>query len=247
MAQKGAKISFGRQIAPSIAPGSFHLEPLSPMRRSIGKRLQSAKTFIPHFYLEQTVNAGALDDLRNQMKAYRLNLTFNDFITKACALALRDMPEINSGYDSAEDAIIRFETIDISIAVSINGGLITPIIRHADYKNVDELGREIKFLARKAREGSLQPEEYQGGSFTISNLGMFGIDGFSAVINPPQAAILAVGAVQDAPVLIDGKIKPGKKLKLILSCDHRVIDGADGAKFLAAMRHYLENPAGLLV
>lgn len=247
MAQKSAKISFGRKASPDKAPGSFHLEPLTPMRKAIGKRLQAAKTFIPHFYLEQIINAHSLIDIKKQLKSYGVNLTFNDFIIRACSLALKDVPAINSGYDSAKESVIRFETVDVAIAVSIEGGLITPIIRHADHKNIDELAREIRSLAKRAKIGKLNPEEYQGGSFTISNLGMFGIDSFSAIINPPQAAILAVGAVSDVPMIKDGVVSVGQQVKMVLSCDHRVIDGADGAKFLASLRSYLENPSGLLV
>ncbi|GAB4191463.1 MAG: pyruvate dehydrogenase complex dihydrolipoamide acetyltransferase [Simkaniaceae bacterium] len=242
-----AAVSFGPQKLPDIPPGTYEEEPLGPMRKAIGERLQASKTFIPHFYVQQEVDADPLMAVRNQLKAFDLKVTFNDFVIRAAALALREHPEINSGFNSEKNQIIRFKTIDISIAVSIEAGLITPIIRHADYKNVGELSGEVKYLAGLAKKGKLAPEQYRGGSFTISNLGMFGIRDFQAVINPPQAAILAVGGIQDRLVLKNGQAAPGKILQLSLSSDHRVIDGADAAQFLNTVKKYLENPAVLLV
>ena len=242
-----AVASFGRKKAPEFPPGSFVEENLSPMRKVIGERLQGSKTFIPHFYIKQTIDADDLCEIREQLKSCEIKLTFNDFIIKACAMALKNHPIINSGFDSVNQKIIRFQTIDISIAVGMEGGLITPIIRHADYKNLGELSSEAKFLAKKAKEGKLEPYEYQGGSFTISNLGMYGIDDFIAVINPPQAAILAIGGIIEKPVVKDGKIQIGKTLTITLSADHRVIDGAEGAQFLQTIKKYLEHPAILLI
>ena len=166
---------------------------------------------------------------------------------RASALSLREHPNVNSGFNSVAPSIIRFKTIDISVAVSIEAGLITPIVRHADYKNLGQLSQEVKLLASRAREGKLSREEYTGGSFTVSNLGMYGISEFSAIINPPQAAILAVGGIEDKPVVKEGHIVPGKTMKLTLSVDHRVIDGADAAKFLKTLQKYLENPSLLLL
>lgn len=246
-AQKAGVVTFGSRERPTKAPGSFEEESLTPMRKAIGRRLQEAKTFIPHFYVTQAVCADAMVDLRTQLKQWNLKVTFNDFIVRACALALREHPVINSGFNTANQTITRYQTIDISIAVSIDNGLITPIVRHADYKNLGQLSVEIRELALRARDGKLEPHEYKGGSFTISNLGMYGITEFVAVINPPQAAILAVSGMEEVPLVKKGKVVVGKQLHLTLSSDHRVIDGAAAAQFLKTVQKYLENPAGLLL
>ncbi len=247
LAQKDLPVSFGREELPEVAPGTYEEQALSPMRKVIGERLQGSKSFIPHFYVQQTVLMDEVIKLRTQLKESGIKLTFNDFIVRACAIALREHPVVNSGFNSKDQKIIRFKTIDISIAVSIEEGLITPIVRLADFKNIGELSQEVKSLAMKAKEGKLQPHEYQGGSFTISNLGMFGIDDFQAVINPPQAAILAVGGIIEKPVVVDGQIKVGHTLTLSLSSDHRVIDGSDAAAFLKTVQKYLENPVTLVI
>lgn len=247
LAQRDAPATFGRKTPPNVAPGSYVEEDLSPMRKVIGERLQGSKTFIPHFYVRQTINVDDLVDIRNQLKECDVKLTFNDFIMRASALALKEHPGINSGFNSLTNKIIRFKTIDLAIAVDIEGGLITPIVRYADYKNLGELSSEVKFLAKQAKEGKLKPQDYQGGSFTISNLGMYGVDDFIAVINPPQAAILAVGGIIETPVIKDGKIVIGKTMTLTLSSDHRVIDGSAAALFLQTLKKYLEHPAVLLI
>ena len=162
------------------------------------------------------------------------------------AIALEKHPEINAGFNSRDNKIIHFKSVDISIAISIDDGLITPIIFHANAKSLHDLSFETKRLAIKARSKKLQPEEYQGGSFTISNLGMFKVESFYPVINPPQAAILGVGGIKSVPVIRGGQVVCGNVLKLTLAADHRVIDGADGAKFLHTLKTLLENPAGLL-
>jgi len=245
--QPDLPVTFGRQEAPSVPAGTYEEEALTPMRKTIGQRLQASKTFVPHFYVTNEVRAERLLDLREQLKSMGLKVSVNDCIIRACALALREHPEVNSGFNSANQSLIRFKTIDISVAVTVSSGLITPIIRYADYKNLGELSTEMKSLAQKAKEGKLTREEYMGGSFTISNLGMFGVSEFTAVINPPQAAILAVGAIEDKPVIRDGVVVPGKTLKITLSADHRVIDGAEGAKFLKTIQKFLENPSTLLI
>ena len=246
LAQPDQAVSFGARETPKIAPGTYEEIPLTPMRKAVGQRLQQSKTFIPHFYISQEVDAEALFQLREQLKAGNVKLTFNDFVVRACALALREHPHINSGFNSVNQSVIYFKTIDISVAVTVDGGLITPIVRHADYKNLGEISVEVKELAARAKLGKLQPEEYKGGSFTISNLGMFGISEFVAVINPPQAAILAVAGIADCVRVKNGQVAVGKKMMLTLSADHRVIDGSDGAKFIKTVQKYLENP-GLLV
>lgn len=236
-----------RQELPKAAIGAFEEEPLSAMRKVIAQRLQDAKSSIPHFYCAQEVRFDKVILLREELLSLGIKLSFNDFILRATALALRDHPHVNSGFNPSARTIIRFKTIDVSIAVSIPDGLITPIIRHADYKNLQELSQEVKALAAKAYEGKLSPEEYLGGSFTISNLGMYGISEFVAIINPPQAAILAVGGIEEKPIVVDKKIEIGKTVKLNLSADHRVLDGVDAAKFLKTLQKYLEAPSILLL
>lgn len=243
----GAEVPFHGVKIPTEKPGSYHLESLSPMRKVIGKRLQASKSFIPHFYVEQVVNAEALVATRDQLKALGHQITFNDFVVRACALALKKHPIINSGFNNVENSIIHFETIDISIAVSIPGGLITPIVRHADFKNVSQISAEVKRLAKAAKDGKLKSEEYKGGSFTISNLGMHAVKSFTPIINPPQACILGVGGILDEPVVRGSQVVPGKVMSLTIAADHRVIDGIDAALFLKTLKGYLESPAGLLI
>ncbi len=245
-AQKEGLISYGEGV-PQLVPGTYELEELTQIRKVIAERLQASKMSIPHYYITEEVYVDRLIDLRNQLKEMGMKVTYNDFILRATALALRRHPVINSGYDSKNNKIIRFKTIDISLAVSIPDGLITPIIPHADYKDLNQLSQEAKDLAKRAKENKLSPEEYQGGSFTVSNLGMFGIHSFQGVINPPQAAILSVGGIKEKAVVENGMVKGGNVLYLTGSFDHRVIDGADGAQFLHTCKKYLENPASLIV
>ena len=247
LAQPGQIVSFGKREAPTILPGTFEEIPLTPMRKVIGARLQQSKSFIPHFYVRQEIDAEPLFQAREQLKNGGLKVTYNDFIIRASALALKEHPHVNSGFNSVNQSIISFKTIDISIAVSIDAGLITPILRHADYKNLGEISVEVKELAARAKAGKLQPEEYKGGSFTISNLGMFGVSDFVAVINPPQSAILAVAGIEDCVRFKNGAAVLGKKMNLTLSADHRVVDGSDAAKFIKTLQKLLENPSVLLV
>jgi pyruvate dehydrogenase E2 component (dihydrolipoamide acetyltransferase) len=246
-AQPEGLVAFGRREVAEEAPGAFEEITLTPMRKTIAKRLQEAKTWIPHFYVTQVVDAQPLMALREQLASQHVKITYNDCILRACALCLRQHPEVNSGYNSVSESIVRFKTVDISVAVSVDGGLVTPIIRHADYKNLGQLSTEVKELAGRARTGKLAAEEYRGGSFTVSNLGMYGIEQFQAILNPPQAAILAVGAIQEVPVVKQGAVVPGRIMHLTLSADHRVIDGAAAAQFLASLKALLEAPAILLV
>lgn len=245
--QKGGPAVFGAREVPMLTPGSYEEEPLSPMRKAIARRLQDSKTFIPHFYTTVELDASPLMQMREQLKKGEIKLSVNDFVIRAAALALKECPQVNSGFNTANSTIIRFKTIDIAIAVGLDSGLITPIIRHADYKNLGQISIEVKQLAEKARLGKLSREEYVGGSFTISNLGMYGIDDFTAIINPPQAAILAVGGVLEKPLVKEGQIIAGKTMKVTLSCDHRVLDGVDAAKYLKSLQKYLENPSLLLL
>lgn len=186
-AQPAGMVNFGKREAPSLAPGSYEEQPLSPMRKVIGQRLQESKSFIPHFYVSQAVDAEPLVAIREQFKNGQIKVSVNDFVVRACALALRQRPAINRGFNSVTQSIIQFKTIDIAIAVSLESGLITPIIRHADFKNLGELATESRLLAQKAREGKLETHQYKGGSFTISNLGMYGVVDFQAILNPPPS------------------------------------------------------------
>lgn len=246
-APKAPAIPFGKREVPTLAPGSYEEEKLTPMRRVIAQRLQESKSFVPHFYVTQTVDAEPLVNLREQLKKLDINVTYNDLVIRAAALALREHPGVNSGFNSVNQTLIRFQTIDISLAVTVEGGLITPIIRHADYKTVAEISAEAKALAKRAKEGKLEEFEYQGGSFTVSNLGMYGITDFIGVINPPQAALLAIGGIQEVPVVKNGQVVPGKTMNLTLSADHRVIDGALGAEFIRTLKGILENPVSLVL
>jgi pyruvate dehydrogenase E2 component (dihydrolipoamide acetyltransferase) len=247
LGQPSSLVTFGRREAPSLPPGTYEEIPLSPMRKIIGQRLQEAKTFIPHFYVTQEIDAERLISVRNELAAIGIKITYNDLVIRACALALKEHPEMNTGFNSVTQSIIQFKTIDIAIAVSLESGLITPIIRHADFKNVGQISSEVKNLAKRAREGKLAREEYVGGSFTVSNIGMFGVGEFKAIINPPQAAILAVGGILDQPIVKEGKVVPGKVMKCTLSADHRVLDGTDAAKFMKTLQKFLENASLLLL
>lgn len=244
-AQPAGLVTFGRHEKPQFAPGSYEEIPLTPMRKAISRRLQESKSFIPHFYVKQTIDATPLFNLREQLKALNLKVTFNDIILRACALALRVHPKVNRGFNSVNQTLIQFKTIDISVAVTFEGGLITPIIRNADFKNLGQLSMEVRELAERGKKGRLKEHEYKGGSFCVSNLGMYGITEFAAVINPPQAAILAIGGIEERAVVKNGMVVPGKELTLTLSADHRVIDGSLAAEFLKTVQHLLENPVSL--
>jgi pyruvate dehydrogenase E2 component (dihydrolipoamide acetyltransferase) len=236
--------------APVVPPAgaAFDEIPLNNMRKTIARRLAEAKQTIPHFYLSVDVQLDALLDLRAKLNArpkvdYKLSV--NDFVIKAAALALRKVPDCNASF--AGDRILRYRDVDVSVAVAIEGGLVTPIVRKADQKTLSVISAEMKELAAKARAGKLQPHEFQGGGFTISNLGMYGIREFAAIINPPQACILAVGAGEKRPVVEEDRIVVRTLMTVTLSTDHRVVDGALGAEFLQAFKALIEDPMGLLV
>jgi pyruvate dehydrogenase E2 component (dihydrolipoamide acetyltransferase) len=221
--------------------------PLTSMRKTIAKRLVAAKQDIPHIYLTVECELDALLALRKQANERRedVKVSVNDFIIKASALALKDVPAVNASW--TDTAMIQYNSIDISVAVAIEGGLITPIVRNADVKGLAAISSEVKELAGRAKEGKLMPEEYQGGGFSISNLGMFGIKEFSAIINPPQSAILAVGAGEQRPIVKNGALAIATVMSCTMSCDHRVVDGALGAQWLAAFKGYIEDPLGMLL
>lgn len=241
------KASIPSRKAPKGPVGAFIEEPLSPMRKVIAQRLQEAKATIPHFYVSQAIDALPLVNFREQMRNLDLKVTFNDCVVKAVALSLVKHPIVNSGFNASAFKTIRFQTVDVSVAVNLPQGLITPIIRYADTKSLSEIGDEIRSLAARAKDGKLQENEYKGGSFTVSNLGMYGVQDFSAIINPPQAGILSVSAILDVPVVKNNAIVPGKVMNVTLSVDHRVIDGVAAAEFLVTLKTYLENPVALLL
>ncbi|MFV0339267.1 MAG: dihydrolipoamide acetyltransferase family protein, partial [Parachlamydiaceae bacterium] len=221
--------------------------PLSPVRKVISQRLQEAKSTIPHFYVTMKIDAENLVEFREHLSKLEVKVSFNDCIVKACALALREHPVVNSGFHASKNAILQFNTIDVSVAVDTPSGLITPIVTSADHKSISEISAEIRALAQKAKAGKLAPAEFQGGSFTVSNLGMFGVESFAAILNPPQAAILAVGGILDEAVVKNGVVRPGKVMHLTLSADHRVVDGVKAAEFLGTLKKILEQPIALLI
>jgi len=222
---------------------------LARIRRTTGKRMTESKQSIPHYYVTTSVDMSAAMAFRAQinasLEASGGKVSVNDLIVKAAALALREHPGVNTSFSN--DDLYQHDSIDINIAIAINGGLIAPFVPAADQKSLGTIARMTRDLGRRAREGGLSPEEYQGGTFTISNLGMFDVDEFIAVINPPQAAILAVGSVQDVPVVRDGEIAIGQVMKITLSADHRALDGAQVAGFLQSVKNLLEHPMLLAI
>jgi pyruvate dehydrogenase E2 component (dihydrolipoamide acetyltransferase) len=221
---------------------------LDGMRRTVAARLTEAKATIPHFYLRRDIELDALLDLRGRLNAdladRGVKLSVNDFVIKACALALQQVPGCNAVW--AGDRVLRLRASDVAVAVAVEGGLFTPVLRDAEVKSLSAISAEMKDLAARARSRKLAPQEYQGGGFAISNLGMMGIDSFDAVINPPQASILAVGAGRRAPIVRGDDIVPATVMTATLSVDHRVIDGALGAEFLAAIKALIERPLAML-
>ena len=236
---------------PSIKAGEGARIQLSGMRKIIAQRLVESLGPVPHFYLTIEINAAPLMAAREELKsagegAETAKITVNDFVLKAAVQAAVKVPRVNASFDG--DAFVQYADVDLGIAVAIEDGLLTPVIRAAQNKSLREISEQVKDLASRARNKRMKPEEFQGGTFTVSNLGGMGIDSFSAVINPPQGFILAVGKVTKVPVIDDSdQIVPGHRMSITMSCDHRVIDGALGAEYLKELRHLLENPALLLV
>src|SRR5712691_5019613 len=246
-----SKIAAAKPSAPAIAVGESARIQLSGMRKIIAQRLIESLGPIPHFYLSIDIDAGPLMAAREELKsagegADAAKITVNDFILKASVQAAVKVPRVNASFDG--DAFVQYADVDLGIAVAIEDGLLTPVIRAAQNKSLREISEQVKDLASRARNKRMKPEEFQGGTFTVSNLGGMGIDSFSAVINPPQGFILAVGKVIKVPVIDDSdQIVVGRRMSITMSCDHRVIDGALGAEYLKELRHLLENPALLLV
>ncbi len=217
------------------------------MRRTIARRLSESKQQVPHFYLSVDCAIDRLlatrKELNGRSDAYKLSV--NDFVIRAVALALRKVPQANASW--SDDGILMWEQVDVSVAVAIPNGLITPIVKKADQKGLATISEEMRDLAQRAKDGKLKPEEFQGGTFSVSNLGMFGIPNFAAIINPPQACILAVGAGEQRPVVKDGALAIATQMTCTLSVDHRVVDGAIGARFLAAFKGLIEDPLSMLL
>ena len=218
---------------------------ISQMRKTIARRLSESKFSAPHFYLTVCVDMGAAMTTRKAINdGGEVKISFNDMVVKAAALALKKHPVVNSSW--LDDRIRFNEHVHIGVAVSVDEGLLVPVVRHADLKRMSQIGAEVKDYAGKARDKKLQPSDWEGNTFTISNLGMFGIDEFTAIINAPDSCILAVGGINAVPVVKDGAVVPGHVMKVTLSCDHRSVDGASGAAFLQDFKNYLENPVQML-
>ncbi|MEL6867303.1 MAG: pyruvate dehydrogenase complex dihydrolipoamide acetyltransferase [Bacteroidota bacterium] len=239
---------------PVVAPFVYHTGDgpnyedvrVSQMRKTIARRLGESKFSAPHFYLTVEINMDKVIVARKQINEIApTRISFNDFVVKACAAALRMHPAVNSSWMG--DTIRVNKDINIGVAVAVEEGLLVPVIRHADMKTLSQIDVEVRELAAKAKDRKLQPQEMQGNTFTVSNLGMFGIEEFTAIINPPDSCIMAVGSIVKKPVVVDGELAVGSRMKVTLSCDHRVVDGATGAKFLQTFKEILEDPIRLLV
>lgn len=222
--------------------------PLSKLRAIIGRRMAASKSQVPHFYLTVDLDVARLIDLRqqfNELRPEEAQASLNDFLVKAAALALREFPALNASLDG--DAIVRHGSIHVGIAVAVEDGLLTVVVRSADEKSIDQISRESRAMVDRARQGKVRPEDIEGSTFTLSNLGMFGVHEFGAIINPPEAAILAVGAARREPVVDGGQIRIGHRMKATLSADHRVTDGAEAARWLQGFQRQVEQPLSLVL
>lgn len=247
-AMEAAPGAIPQVVEPAIPPGESVEIPLSKLRSIIGKRMTSAKQHVPHFYLTGEYDADPLIDLRqalNERLPEGEKLSVNDFIVRAAALALRQFPNLNASLQ--DDKILRHGEINIGIAVAVEDGLLTVVVRNADQKSLRTISQSARTAISRARDGRVRPEDVEGSTFTVSNLGMFDIENFIAIINPPEACILAIGTVMDVPVLKEGEIVPGKRFKATLSADHRVTDGAEAAQWLQVFKTMIEDPLKLLI
>lgn len=226
--------------------GQYEEVPVSQMRKTIARRLSESKFTAPHFYLTVEINMDKAIDMRTQVNAISpVKISFNDFVIKAVAASLRQHPAVNSSW--LGDKIRYNKDINIGVAVAVEDGLVVPVVRQADIKTLSQINTEVKAFAGKAKERKIQPQEMQGNTFTISNLGMFGIEEFTAIINPPDACIMAVGAIVEKPIVKEGQIVVGNMMRVTLSSDHRVVDGATGAQFLQTFKSILEDPIRLMI
>lgn len=243
---KMGNLSFGGGSAVINTKESFTEEPVSQMRKTIARRLSESMFTAPHFYLTMEIDMDQAAKSREAINAMgTVKVSFNDMVIRACAAALRRHPKVNSSW--LGDRIRYNQHVHIGVAVAVEEGLLVPVVRFADQKSFAQIGAEVKEYAKKAKEKKLQPSDWEGNTFTISNLGMFGIEEFTAIINPPDACILAVGGIKDTPVVKNGQVVPGKVMKVTLSCDHRVVDGATGAAFLQTLKMMLENPVTMFM
>ncbi len=225
---------------------SYTDEPVSQMRKTIARRLAESKFTAPHFYLTISLDMDNAIAARKAMNSQEgVKVSFNDMVIKAVSMALKKHPAINSSW--LGDVIRRNEHVHIGVAVAVDEGLLVPVVRFADTKGLMQIGEEVKTYAQKAKDKKLQPADWEGNTFTISNLGMFGIEQFTAIVNPPDSCILAVGGISQEPVVKNGQVVPGNIMKVTLSCDHRVVDGASGAAFLQTFKQFMENPVMMLV
>jgi pyruvate dehydrogenase E2 component (dihydrolipoamide acetyltransferase) len=232
--------------AAPVGEESFEEFPVSQMRKTIAKRLVESKFSAPHFYLTMSIDMDRAVDSRAKLnETSPVKISFNDIVLKACAVALRQHPAVNSSWMG--EKIRRNQHIHIGVAVAVEEGLLVPVVRFADTKSLSQIATEVKELAQKAKDKKLQPKDWEGNTFTISNLGMFGIEEFTAIINPPDACILAIGGISQVPVVKDGQVKVGNIMKVTMSCDHRVVDGATGAAFLQTLKGLLEEPLKMLI
>jgi pyruvate dehydrogenase E2 component (dihydrolipoamide acetyltransferase) len=234
-------------VKPTVPSEDYDLVPIDNMRRTIAERLTFSKATVPHFYLSASCDMEKLLKLRAEINAVENlpKLSVNDFILKALALALKQIPEANASWSDA--GIRRYRSVDVSVAVAVEGGLFTPVVRAAESKTLAQIAAEVKDLAARAKDRKLQPADYAGGTTTLSNLGIHGVESFAAIINPPQATILAVGAATRRPVVVGEEIRIGTRMDCTLSCDHRVVDGALGARLLSVFRDLIESPLRLVI
>ena len=229
----------------TVGVESFIDEPISQMRKTIAKRLAESKFTAPHFNLTMDIDMDNSIQMRKSLGALEVKVSYNDFVVKAVALALKKHPNVNSSW--LGDVIRRNQHVHVGVAVAVEDGLLVPVIRFADGKSLTEISSEVKDLAGKAKTKKLQPSDWEGNTFTISNLGMFGIESFTAIVNPPDSCILAIGGIKEIPVIKNGQVVPGNVMKVTLSCDHRVVDGATGSAFLLSFKEYMENPVALVM
>ena len=225
---------------------SYYDEPISQMRKTIARRLAESKFTAPHFYLTLDIDMSNAIATRKSLNSLDgVKVSFNDMVIKAVAMALRQHPTVNSAWMG--DFIRRNEHVNIGVAVAVDEGLLVPVVRFADNKGLTQISAEVREFAQKAKDKKLQPSDWEGNTFTISNLGMFGIESFTAIVNPPDSCILAIGGIKEVPVVKNGQVVPGSVMKVTLSCDHRVVDGASGAAFLQTFKTYMEQPAAMLL
>lgn len=244
-------VTTAEPVLPQVDTGEVVEIPLTAMRRTIARRLSQSMQTAPHFYVTSVIDTDKLAALRQQINEYAagdpnpVKVSFNDLIVKAVAKALLRMPQMNVSF--AEDRLLQKKQVHVGVAVALEQGLIVPVLRNADQRGVLDIARETRRLAEAAREGKLRPEDFSGGTFTVSNLGMFDVDSFTAVINPPESAILAIGSITPTPVVVDGQVVVRNRMKVTLSSDHRAIDGATAARFLQEVKRLLEEPFGLML